>query len=270
MNKNDMIGSFIFRGIKSLLVFDRNTNDLVATIKYLTNVTLNDSREVQHLRGGYGMAKIIPILGERETVLEAENATNSMELMELMSSNKPEIKTANMHFEESIELKNGVATLKNEPNTKERIHVLKVDDVGKVVNELKLGEPDTNIDEYSIDGKEITVHEDLTGFIKVVYLSEKEVQELGLKTAEPTSYRMVGLAVCEDVNSRQIYTTEMQIFNAQIQPNNSYDFSNTSDIPEAVSLTIDILEDANHEAPVIFRFLADDDAEPEISTDTIG
>ena len=60
----EKIDSFIFRGIKNLLVFERGTGVLVEDITYLTDITLDVSQTVNYLRGGYKNPKIKPILGK--------------------------------------------------------------------------------------------------------------------------------------------------------------------------------------------------------------
>lgn len=179
-----------------------------------------------------------------------------MGLMKIMTNNSTTMITKAVDQVDKIKISANKIVLTEIPSVGETMTVRKIDNFGVNRETLTLGDPTTNPLEYSISEKTITLHTSQAGEARVYYKTDKEVENLKAKSGNAKAYRMTGLAICEDIKTGKLFKAYIEIPNGQIQPNTSYQFSNTADVPEATTLTIDILDDpANPGVPFEMSFV---------------
>jgi len=238
------ISSYVYRGIKNLIIYDKVTNEAKCNIEHAVDVTLNDAMAEDHLRGGFGLPKILTVYGERDCSLTLTTATMSPELQSTISGNSFVVKTKSIEKIEDIDISGGKFTLSETITSGRTPTIHKIDvGTGKVITPaLKLGSPTTNSEDYSIVGKDITCHSSVIR-IRVFYSTDKVVESSEAKTSIPRTYRAAGLAIIEEIATGILYMAELELANISIQPTNSIIIKNSSSAPDVITLNISVLMD---------------------------
>lgn len=246
--QQEVVGNFIIIGIKELVFRDRITFGGGGIIDKLVDITINDNQNTEYVRGGYGNEKLIPVYGDRDTTLEASNATISPEVLKIMM-NTPQKKGAKdmQKTVEKFTLDTTVhtATLTEEPSDTKFIVVYELDQVGHRLGQIKLADNGSpNEGEYSISDKILTFPDDFAGNIAVYYTVAKEnAIRFEPNDITPVSWDIRGTIVVREYESGQVYDGEIHIPNGTIQPTYSLSASNSAEVPEAIPLTIDMIKD---------------------------
>lgn len=249
------INEFVILGIKDLLVFARDTGDLIGDVKYLVDISISDEMQQSDLRGGWGNMKLLTVYGDRSTQLSANSASMSVDLLRIMTGQGVVAKTKLVDAEPSVvAINGGSATLPEIPATGSTMSVWLTDGFGRNTRKLtKVASAPTD-GQYSITGGTITVSSTTTGKLKVYYQVSKEVEVIEAKGGTPPTFRMTAKAVAKDLETGLTYACDIEIPKATVASSYSISGKNSSDTPDSVPISIDMLQDTEKGYPYAITF----------------
>lgn len=234
--------SFAYIGIKSFIFKNKTTGLVECNLKHLVNLNLTDTMQEDFLRGGYGFEKLLTVFSNRETKLEGETATQTTDLIKIMSNSSSSVKTKNVQQIEEPELLGGKFTLKLSPSSGVPMDVMALDVNGKETK-LSVGAPATNPSEYSITGKDVTCNTSVKK-IRVYYVAQQEVETIEIKDITPKNWEAQGILVAKEIETGKLFKCVLDIPNCTVSPNFSSSFKNSDGSPDNVSLAINIMFDS--------------------------
>lgn len=250
------INEFVILGIKDLLVFSRDSGDLIGDIKYLVDISISDEIQQSDLRGGYGNPKLLTIYGDRTTSMSANSASMSVELLRIMTGQGIVAKTKLVDVEpELVEVSGSSATLKEAPALSGGISVYETDGFGRNTKKLSKVSSSPSTGQFSVSGTTVTVHSGTTGKIRVYYQVSKEVEVIEAKGGTPPTFRMTAKAVAKDLETGLLYACDIEIPKATVSSSYSISGKNSSETPDNVPVTVDMLHDAEKGYPYAITFL---------------
>lgn len=180
------------------------------------------------------------------------------QLWELITGNKLTQETKAVETDEVKTISSKTATLTSEIAPGGKITAYTVDTFGRDDKKIVLGDPTTNETEYSIAGKILTFHTNVTGKVHIYYPVMKEVQVITSKPTAGENYRIESDLLCKDVDTKDTYLAKLIVPNSQIQENFSIGAANESTEPAAIPVVIDCLEDGVTGKFYEILFLEDD------------
>lgn len=250
------INEFVILGIKDLLVFTRDSGDLIGDIQYLVDITISDEIQQADLRGGYQNKKLLTVYGDRTTSLSANSASMSVDLLRIMTGQGVVTKTKIVDAEpELVAISGTSATLKEVPATSAPITVWLTDGFGRNTTKLQKVSSAPQAGQFSIASGTITVASGTTGKLRVYYQVSKEVETIEAKGGTPPTFRMTAKAVAKDLETGLMYACDIEIPKATVSSSYSISGKNSSDTPDAVPITIDMLHDTEKGYPYALTFI---------------
>lgn len=239
------IESFAFLGIRGLAFKDRESGDVECYLKHLVNVQISDGLQSDFLRGGMNNEKLLVVYGDRDSKLTASTATQTTELIKIMSNSDSVEKIKTVDQIEEIGVSGGKFTLKLEAKAGEAMTIYSIAKNGKS-SKLTLGSPSTNQGEYSVttsNGKTvITCHASVIK-IRAHYASDEQVTAIEVKDITPKNWCLSCDLVAKEVETGKLYICSLEVPNASVTPNFAMSAENTSGAPAAVDLEIEMLKD---------------------------
>ena len=202
--------------------------------------------------------KLLAIKGDSEATVSINLATMTTQLWELITGNKLIQETKAVETDEVKTISSKTATLTSEIAPGGKITVFTVDAFGRDDKKIVAGDPTTKEGEYSITGKILTFHTNVTGKVHIYYPVMKEVQVITSRPATGENYRIESDLLCKDVETKDTYLAKLIIPNGQIQENFSIGAANESTEPAAIPVVIDCLEDSVTGKFYEILFLEDD------------
>lgn len=250
------INEFVILGIKDLLVFTRDSGELVGDIKYLVDISISDEIQQSDLRGGFGNPKLLTIYGDRTTSMSANSASMSVDLLRIMTGQGIVAKSKLVDVEpEVVTITNTSATLKEAPATSSPLTVYLTDGFGRNIQKLTKVSASPTTGQYSINGTTITVASGLTGKLRVYYQVSKEVEIIEAKGGTPPTFRMTAKAVAKDLETGLMYACDIEIPKATVSSSYSIGGKNSSETPDNVPVTVDMLHDSEKGYPYAITFM---------------
>lgn len=242
INSEARIDSYAFLGIKNFIIRDKITHAVECTLPHMVNITIDDTTATDFLRGGYGNPKLLTLYGDRDCKLTGQTATQTMELLKVMSNATSEVKTKHLPIEETLVVDSGKFTLSQTPSTGIAPTIYKVDaTTGKILKPaLTVGEPSTNEGEYSISTNEVTCHSSVTK-IKAIYDYDVEVETIEMASSTPKNYEAYGLMVAKEISTGNLYKAWIECPNISITLSNKIAAKNDTGAPDAIDIDIDLL-----------------------------
>ena len=246
ISASDRIEAFCFIGIKNFIIRDKTTHAVQCTLPHMVNIGIDDQTATEFLRGGYGNPKLLTLYGDRDCQLTGTTATQTVDLIKVMSNAVSSVKTKHLPIEETIVISGGKFTLANTPSTGIAPTIYAVDaNTGKELKPaLVVGTPATNATDYSINAKEITCNSAVTK-IKVYYDTDIEVETIEMNDSTSKNYEGYGLLVAKDVITGQLYKAWIECPNMSIALNNKVGAKNDTGAPDAVEITVDLMQGAD-------------------------
>lgn len=239
----NQLGSFALIGIENMKFFDREDSH-VTTLEHGKDIDISNASSTTYLRGGLGNKKLLAIKGDSESTITLNHATMTSKLWEIISGNKLTTEQKPVEIDEEYTISAKSVTLKTDIAPSGKITVYKVDAFGRDSEKIIVGDPTTEEDNYSIVGKVITFHANVTGKVRVYYPVMKEVQVITSKPVTAENYRITADLICKDISDKKTYVAQLVIPNGQIQENFSVGATNEATEPAAIPLAIDCLEDS--------------------------
>ena len=238
------IGSFVYTGVETLLLRKKDENKTLACdLQYLVNFTLNDEQAVEFLRGGLNNPKLLTFYGDRDTSIECTTASNSDEILALMSNTTTKYRTEPKDKTETVMLSGGKFTLKSTPSVGQKLDVFAIGADGRRIKPaLTLGTPATNESDYSIEGQTITCHSSVKR-IKVFYKTDVEVAVIEAIDSTPEVYEMSMILFAQDVETKKAFRAWIEAPSVSIQPTKTFQGKNEASAPDPITLKIDMMFD---------------------------
>lgn len=185
------------------LIVHNPDGTLAGTIDFMDSITIDNSSSKQELRSGVGNAVLYSLSSEFQSTLQGE-CVMSTDLFKILTSTTPSVGVQRFMNSETIAASGTTVIIAETLAAGGKMHVFPLDATGKRMNELKLGTPATNASDYSITGKNITVHSTLSGkTFKVVYEYEKTGTRFRKEAKDSSIYRVVGMAKVVDLATKE-------------------------------------------------------------------
>lgn len=244
------VGNIAITGIKNMFFFDKSNGELMGDFDKLVDISLSDEQASSELRGGYGNPVLLKIYGDRTTTLTASMATVSTDFLKIATGSTVTIKTLPTdEVEKMVPITGASVTLSSTPSTNAVMSVFVADAYGRNLTKLEKVSSAPNAGQYSVSGNKITVNASTTGKLNVYYKTDKEVESVEARTGSHPKFRMSAICICTDVDSGKIYRGTITSESVQISSNYSITGKNSSDAPEAQTLTLDLLQDTGSTHP---------------------
>lgn len=238
--------SFAFIGVKNLVFKNKKTHEAECLLKHLVSLTLNDETAEDFLRGGYGNPKLLTIYGDRDTTLEGSTATMTADLLKIMSSNEVKSKTKPVQVVEEIEVTTGDFTLGQTVSTSiTSVTVYALDSTG-LSTKLTAVTQDSDVTDATkvyVSGQTGKVDSTVEK-VRAIYMTDKEVQTIEGTDFVAKTYEANGTLVAKNIEDGTLYIADLELPNCTVSPSFSLSSKNESAAPDAVSLTISLVNDS--------------------------
>lgn len=250
------------------MVRDYITKDVLFTVDYATDVSINSEYDELELRGGATnrmLAKIFhtPVANFNSNLPLIDN--NVIEVK--TGSGAKEGKIVNNYykvFEVNRESGKVEIPFKPEPGT---LRIYNTNDIGDLGEEIKVGAPSSKEDEYSIEEKTITFN-DAKKAQKVLvvfdYITGEKSQEISmLANSLPKYVTITAKALVQDQEGRVAVQT---LIIPRAQPDPNFTLDSAAGDASSIPFNCEIFADNNADGELEFyRFVVDEDM-----GDTIG
>ena len=252
---SDKLASFAFIGIKDFVIRDKTTHAVACTLKHMVGLDIEDTTAQDFLKGGLGMDKLLTLYGSRDCKLTGQTATQTTDLIKVMSNTSMVIKTKPQQQIEEPLLIGGKFTLNLVPSAGISPTIYKIDANGKEVKPaLVVGSPTTKETDYSIaNTKEITCHTSVTK-IRVYYDSDIEVETLEMAENVSKNWEGSGLLLVKEIETGALYNAWLDCPNMSVQPSFKLSVANSESAPSPIDLTIDLMKDTAKGYPYAISF----------------
>ncbi|MGL5328305.1 MAG: hypothetical protein ACRDD7_03480 [Peptostreptococcaceae bacterium] len=236
---------FVITGIKSLMFYDAN-GDMVADIDKLTDINISDETASSELRGGLNNPVILKIYGDRTCQLTASNSTISMDMLRIMTGNTVAMKTIAMPYvKKAMAISGNKVTLATEIASGENVTVYLSNDKGENLTKLRRvssGTPAAGEFTVGVNNKDITFATGTTGFANVYAFTNEESEAIEARGGAFPVYKAKGVCLLTSTTNGRLYKGVIDMPACQISPSVSLAGKNSSDAPDANSLTLDLLD----------------------------
>lgn len=193
------------------LVFENPDGTFAGEIEFMDSITIDNGATEKELRSGVGNGVLYSVSSEFTSDLSGE-CIMSADFFKIITSNAPTSGTQTFTESESITASGTTLVLAQTPSAGAAIHVFPVDVYGRRETELKVGTPATNATDYSISGKNITVHSSLSGkTFKVIYKYDKAGTKFSKKAQDSKVYKVVSRGKCVDLATNEIHVGQFVI-----------------------------------------------------------
>ncbi|MGL6175135.1 MAG: hypothetical protein ACRC1P_11070 [Cellulosilyticaceae bacterium] len=246
--------SFAFIGVKNLVFKNKQTGRVECNLKHMVNINIEDSMAEDFLRGAYGNEKLLTIFGDRDSKLTGSTATQTTDLIKVMSNSEIATKMKDIQQVEDISLVGGKFTLKLNPVSGAAMDVYAIGSDGKSTR-LTLGAAATD-GQYAITGKDITCNSSVKR-VRVFYMANEEVETIEIKDITPKNWDINGLLVAKEIETGKLFTCVLEVPNGSVTPNFSMGAENKGGAPAPVDLTINMMKDEGKGYPYALNFKED-------------
>lgn len=250
---------FVITGIKSLMFYDAN-GDMIADIDKLTDINITDETASSELRGGLNNPVILKIYGDRTCQLVASNSTISMEMLRIMTGNSPSVKTVAMPYvKKSLNISGNKVVLEKEIAPTENVTVYMSNDKGENLAKLEkvTGTPTTGQFAVGANNKDITFATGTTGKANVYAFTNEESESIEAKAGAFPVYKSKGVCLLTSTTTGRLYKGVIDLPAVQVSPSVSLAGKNSSDAPDANSLTLDLLATNGYPYAIQAKEIAD-------------
>lgn len=247
----NIIGGFAIVGATQTQCFDLESGALLATIDTMTDFNLEDGMTVNYLKGDYGNKKLLAFYGDRDTKISVGTASNTIELLGLMTNTVPVSGAKEVQQESFVaEIKNSEVKLPKEPVLERNFEVWKLNAHGLREEKLTVVATALQKGQCSVDGNILTFADTEAGNVEVFYYAfESKITTISPEDIRPKAHKMVLHLLLQSVDTKKYHTAIMTIHNASVNPTIKLSGSNTGDVPDNVSLEIEALVSRLHKAP---------------------
>lgn len=225
--------------------YDLVDGHAIVTLDTLKTSGVETTGETVYARGGRGNAKIVGFSSNREAKLTLEDAIFDNEAIAMLTGNDILAGVKVVDRMDVVEVTSNKATLPKSPKgALTTVYVVNAD--GTNGDEITLGTPATNASDYSISGKDLTLHSTITNGtkIRVYYKVETSSDAKSVKVTSDAfggSFRVTVDVLVVDTFSKKAYQGQIRIPNAKFEDNFNLDFNADGD-PSTLSLPLEILK----------------------------
>ena len=242
-------GEYVWTGIINDLFDDKTTRKTVCAIPNGVDLTFSDELQVNYVRGSENNKRLIQLTGDRDTKITFNTATISDQLMAIKTNTSSLSKAVDVKvFDALIPDSSNQVTLSQTPKAGAVITVKPVNTSGVEGAELVVGTPATTDDAYSLNSNTITVNSAVKK-VNVYYTTNKTMTSMEIKDITPKNYKVSALLVGKSVGGK-IIKGVLEAGNVAISPSYTFSAKNSSDVPDAMSIEMDCLEDGFAGYPV--------------------
>lgn len=245
---SNKLESFAFIGVKGATFKDKNTGAVACYLKHLVRIGIDDTLAEDFLKGGLGMEKLLTVYGDRDSKLTGSTATQTTDLIKIMSNS--EIKTVTKAIDQVEEptLTGGKFTLKLEALTGTTVEVWAIGTNGKSTK-LTLGNPTTNATEFSVEvvsGKSVVTCHSTVKRCRVFYVANEEVQAIEINEITPKNWDFSGDLIAKEIETGDLYICNIKAPNTSVTPNFSTASENSASAPAAVEISVNMMKSEGH------------------------
>ena len=193
----------LFRSELLGLVFTNPDGTFAGTIDFMDSITLDNGATEKELRSGVGNGVLYSVSSEFTSDLSGECVMSS-DFFKIITSNVPTTGMQKFMSSEIYTASGTTIVIPETPAAGTKMYVFPLDTNGRRENELKLGTPATNAADYSITGKNITVHSSLSGSqFKVIFTYEKEGTKFSKEAKDSSIYKVTALGKVVDLATKE-------------------------------------------------------------------
>lgn len=223
------------------LVLQNPDKSFFGEIQYLDQITISNDASAQELRSGVGNAVLYSMSSDFKSTLNGE-AIMSTDVFKMLTSTNPTLGLQKFTSTETITASGSTVTLGETPVAGGSMFVFSLDENGKRKSQLKIGTPASNATDYSITGKNITIHSTLAGSkIKVIYDYEKSGVSFNKEAKDTSIYRVTALCKAVDLATKEKKIGQFVI--PAFKPSTSFEIGASNGDMVKVSLTGECLVD---------------------------
>ncbi len=225
--------------------FDLSTDSLVVSLPTLKTNGVEFTGETVYSRGGKGNPKIIGFSSNREGKVTLQDAIFDNIAFAMLTGNDAEIGAKVIDFDEFNNVTSSTINLGKLPvGAITNVFILNAD--GTNGTELTLGTPVSNADEYSISGKDITVHNSIINDaeVRIYYKVTTGNDATTIKVTSDKfgkSFRVVLDCEVVDEFTKNTYQAQLRIPTAKFEDNFSFNLAAEGD-PAVLDLNMEILK----------------------------
>lgn len=236
---------FAIRDSGAATFYSLTDGHAIVTLNTLKTSSIETSGETVYARGGFGNAKLVGFSSDREAKLNLEDAIFDAKAIAMLTGNEMKNGKKIVDINEVQEVISNKITLNHTP-VGALISAYEVKPNGVNGREFTLGAPDVNEDEYSVEGKEVTLNTAIKNGtnIRVYYQAETDEQAKTMKVTSDAfggTFRVTLDVLVRDEFTKKDFAGQIRIPNAKVEDDFEISLSADGD-PAVLTMPLEILK----------------------------